>query len=98
MTWADAARYCNWLSEQHDIPQEEYCFVIESDGSVHLADRYLHKRGFRLPTEAEWSTPVARAPQRDATSAMLLSFGQLLLVLQKLARAESDRSEYAEAQ
>ncbi len=53
ISWGDAARYCNWLSEQQGIPASEFCFVIE-ENTVKLAENYLHKKGFRLPTEAEW--------------------------------------------
>ncbi len=48
VTWNDAARYCNWLSEGDSLPP-----AYEKRG-----DRYVLRRpvtmGYRLPTEAEW--------------------------------------------
>ena len=27
--WYDAARYCNWLSQQEGIPQSQWCYPLE---------------------------------------------------------------------
>ncbi|MDX1665709.1 MAG: SUMF1/EgtB/PvdO family nonheme iron enzyme [Saprospiraceae bacterium] len=47
LSWYDAAAYCNWLSEQHDL-QPVYLLEAEEIEADFEAD------GFRLPTEAEW--------------------------------------------
>ncbi len=48
VTWLDAARYSNWLSEQESLTP---FYVIEDDEVVGInAD----SNGYRLPTEAEW--------------------------------------------
>jgi formylglycine-generating enzyme required for sulfatase activity len=58
VTWYAAAAYCNWLSEKEGIPKEEWCYrpnaADQFDDGMRLAPGYLGKRGYRLPTEAEW--------------------------------------------
>ena len=49
VSWDDAARYCNWLSEQDNLPPS----YIEQDGRMVLSNDV--KTGYRLPTEAEWA-------------------------------------------
>ncbi len=56
VTWELAARYCNFLSEKEGFPESEWCFVVpqsESDEST-LHPDYLQRKGYRLPSEAEW--------------------------------------------
>ena len=52
----DAAEYCNGLSEKEGIPREQWCYDPTQKfavGMVLLPD-YLHRTGYRLPSEAEW--------------------------------------------
>jgi formylglycine-generating enzyme required for sulfatase activity len=55
--WYLAARYCNWLSEQEGIPEDQWVYPKAPDqvrpGMV-LPAGYLKRTGYRLPTEAEW--------------------------------------------
>ncbi len=49
VTWEQAARYCNWLSEREGLP---LAYEI-SDGKI-VAVKPMNT-GYRLPTEAEWA-------------------------------------------
>jgi formylglycine-generating enzyme required for sulfatase activity len=49
VTWTDAARFCNWLSGQANLPP---AYRPKGDG-LELIEPV--GRGFRLPTEAEWA-------------------------------------------
>ncbi|MBM4203733.1 MAG: PEGA domain-containing protein [Gammaproteobacteria bacterium] len=46
--WTDAALFCNWLSEQENLPK----FYREEFGKITGINPAAH--GYRLPTEAEW--------------------------------------------
>jgi len=53
--WYKAAAYCNWLSQQEGIPEDQWCYQTDKQGNVTaLKAKYLSLTGYRLPTEAEW--------------------------------------------
>jgi formylglycine-generating enzyme required for sulfatase activity len=58
VTWYEAARYCNWLSEIEGIPETEVCYAPTADETGKLVMRpkkgHLELHGYRLPTDAEW--------------------------------------------
>lgn len=74
-----AAEYCNWLSDREGIPPAEWCYVPGSgsqNASLVLRDDFHRRRGFRLPTEAEWeyvSLTEAEAVPLYGQSAELMS-------------------------
>jgi formylglycine-generating enzyme required for sulfatase activity len=55
-TWFEAVKYCRWLSEREEVPEEEMCYppVTEINEGMKLVPGYLSRMGYRLPTEAEW--------------------------------------------
>ncbi|WP_425617141.1 SUMF1/EgtB/PvdO family nonheme iron enzyme [Anatilimnocola sp. NA78] len=58
LTWFEATAYCNWLSKQELIPQDEWCYAPTS--AQHYAPGMTIKpdatklTGYRLPTNIEW--------------------------------------------
>lgn len=56
VSWYQAAAYCNWLSEKEGLPPEEWCYNPDEEfaGGMTLLPDYLHRTGYRLPSEAEW--------------------------------------------
>jgi formylglycine-generating enzyme required for sulfatase activity len=63
VTWYEAAQYCRWLSELESVPEHEMVFpsVAEiekyKNGAgplLRLPADHLKRKGYRLPTEAEW--------------------------------------------
>jgi formylglycine-generating enzyme required for sulfatase activity len=47
-----AAAYCNWLSKEEGIHENQWCYEIKGN-EIKRKARYLSLSGYRLPTEAE---------------------------------------------
>jgi len=58
VSWYQAVEYCNWLSKQEGIKEDQWCYVRNAAGKyaegMKLAPDCLTRTGYRLPTEAEW--------------------------------------------
>jgi formylglycine-generating enzyme required for sulfatase activity len=54
INWYMAAKYCNLLSKEEGVPEEQWCYETGANGQVtKLKEGYLSLSGYRLPTEAE---------------------------------------------
>jgi eukaryotic-like serine/threonine-protein kinase len=56
VTWAQGLAYCNWLSQQDGIPEDQWCYPRdESSQATWTPDtEYFLRTGYRLPLYAEW--------------------------------------------
>jgi formylglycine-generating enzyme required for sulfatase activity/tetratricopeptide (TPR) repeat protein len=58
VTWYGAAAYCNWLSHQEGLPEDQWCYQLNErkayDRGMIIPANVLQRRGYRLPAEAEW--------------------------------------------
>jgi hypothetical protein len=54
VTWYQAAEYCNWLSKEECIPEDQWCYRPNENGMLEFVPDYQNRSGYRLPTEAEW--------------------------------------------
>ncbi|WP_165232653.1 bifunctional serine/threonine-protein kinase/formylglycine-generating enzyme family protein [Aquisphaera insulae] len=58
VNWYLAAQYCNWLSKQDGLPEGQWCYRPADGGhydtGMTIPADALARRGYRLPSEAEW--------------------------------------------
>ena len=58
VNWYMAAEYCNWLSEQDGIPEDQWVYEPNGEGKfaegMKIKEKFLELSGYRLPTESEW--------------------------------------------
>jgi hypothetical protein len=55
VSFEEALRYCNWLSQREGIPEEQFCYRRAADGkSWEPVPGCIRKTGYRLPTVEEW--------------------------------------------
>ena len=53
VSYFDAARFCNWLSEREHVSPAEWCYQPGASEGV-MAANFAARRGYRLPTVPEW--------------------------------------------
>jgi len=54
ITWHKAAEYCNWLSQEEGLPEDQWCYEEIRKYEMNPVSDYLSRTGYRLPSEAEW--------------------------------------------
>lgn len=58
VTWFEAVRYCNWLSEREGIPQSQWCYEPHPENGyapgMTSKPEFWTLSGYRLPTQSEW--------------------------------------------
>jgi formylglycine-generating enzyme required for sulfatase activity len=57
VSWNLAVRFCQWLNEQEDVPEDQWCYLNvweASSNAFRFAPNYVERTGYRLPTYAEW--------------------------------------------
>jgi len=52
ITWDMAVTYCNWLSKQEGLPEQDWYYEIRGK-KISLKENCLNRTGYRLPTVAE---------------------------------------------
>ena len=60
VSWYDAAEYCNWLSQQEGIPEDQWVYQPNEMGQyadgMKIKDQWSKLQGYRLPSDAEWES------------------------------------------
>jgi eukaryotic-like serine/threonine-protein kinase len=55
VTWYEAAAYCNWLSKEEGLPEDQWCYEPNSKKSFDVGmEIRVGRKGYRLPSEWEW--------------------------------------------
>ena len=56
VTFSQALAYCNWLSQQEGVPEDQWCYPRDASGYANWTPdpEHLNLTGYRLPTVAEW--------------------------------------------
>ncbi|HWE40648.1 MAG TPA: SUMF1/EgtB/PvdO family nonheme iron enzyme [Isosphaeraceae bacterium] len=89
ITWYQAARYCNWLSERAGIPRDQWCYPEPVEPGMVVPADAIDRAGYRLPTEPEWEYACR------AGTLTLRPFGQTNELLSRYAWTHLNAGELA---
>ena len=93
LDWYTAAHYCNWLSEQEGLPNDQWCYIPNEAGAyaegMSIPADVLQRTGYRLPTEAEWEFTCR------AGAVTSRYYGHSLDLLDAYARYQANSKEHA---
>lgn len=54
LSWYDAVRYCRWLTKEEGMNESDQCYPEDVGPKMKLPDDFFSRKGYRLPTDAEW--------------------------------------------
>jgi formylglycine-generating enzyme required for sulfatase activity len=54
VSWFDAAAYCNWLSKQEGIPQDQWCYESDGKGPATIVSAVARAGGIPNPWAVGW--------------------------------------------
>jgi len=54
VSWYDAVKYCRWLTTQEGLDESQQCYPENIGPEMKLPDNFFSRKGYRLPTDAEW--------------------------------------------
>jgi len=90
VSWYEAAEYCNWLSNQEGIPEDQWVYVPNANDQfadgMSIRDNALKLTGYRLPTNAEWEYAC------QAGSSETYGHGEAVSLLERYAWYTSNSS------
>jgi serine/threonine protein kinase/formylglycine-generating enzyme required for sulfatase activity len=91
LSYFDAARFCNWLSQREGIPAADWCYRPgRAPGVMVLEADYQKRRGYRLPTIPEWDFAARAGTATDRY------FGRDLTLSGHYAWHQSNSEGYAQ--